>query len=178
MHANAVCPGDTPTPFHVGQAISSGQARISRTKGREIVLTRLGRWADAQEVTYPIRRLAPDEASYVARLVRQWPAYQKLTLDFLLRPATMTCASIPVPSFLQDGENSLGDGNTTAAREGTGMTVWFMRWLQCLRRIHPSFRAEVTTVAGTLGTPTNDPRDNVLRTRERAHALNHGGGID
>jgi hypothetical protein len=27
-------------------------------------------------------------------------------------------------------------------------------------------------------TPTNDHRDNVLPTRERAHALNHGGAID
>jgi hypothetical protein len=34
-------------------------------------------------------------------------------------------------SFIQDGENSLGDGNTIAAWEGTGMAVWFMRWLQC-----------------------------------------------
>jgi hypothetical protein len=39
-------------------------------------------------------------------------------------------ADIPVPSFLQDGENSLGDGNTIAAWEGTGMPVWFGRWLQ------------------------------------------------
>jgi hypothetical protein len=42
------------------------------------------------------------------------------------------------------------------------MAVWFMRWLQC-------------TDAGTAGTPTNDRRDNVLHTRERAHVLNHGG---
>ena len=40
------------------------------------------------------------------------------------------------------------------------MTVWFMRRLQCLLCVE---------------TPTNDRRDNVLRTRELAHALNHGG---
>ena len=59
------------------------------------------------------------------------------------------------------------------------MAVWFMRWLRCL----PSeefalFSAEIATDAGRLGTPTNDRRNNVLRTRERAHALNHGGAID
>jgi hypothetical protein len=32
--------------------------------------------------------------------------------------------------------------------------------------------------AGKMGTPTNDRRDNVLHTRERAHALNYGGTID
>jgi hypothetical protein len=52
------------------------------------------------------------------------PAYPQLALDFLLRPATMTSRQHSGPSFLQDEENSLGDGNTTAAREGTGMAVW------------------------------------------------------
>ena len=32
--------------------------------------------------------------------------------------------------LLQDEENSLGDGNTIAAWEGTGMPVWFERRLQ------------------------------------------------
>jgi hypothetical protein len=40
--------------------------------------------------------------------------------------------SIPVASSLQDGENPHGDGNTTAAREGADMAVWFKRRLQCL----------------------------------------------
>jgi hypothetical protein len=39
------------------------------------------------------------------------------------------------------------------------------------------FYAEVAT-AGRVATSTNDRRDNVLRTRERAHALSHGGSID
>jgi hypothetical protein len=87
-----------------------------------------------------------------------------------------------------------------AIAPGTGMAVWFMRWLQCadtiqtaddiaitigndviapaaLRRIHPVSR-RVATGSGRVGTPTNDRRDNVLRTRERARALNHGGAID
>jgi hypothetical protein len=43
-----------------------------------------------------------------------------------------------------------------------------------LRRIH-LFYVEIATDAGSVETPTNDRRDNVLRTRELAHALNHGG---
>ena len=38
--------------------------------------------------------------------------------------------------------------------------------------------AEIATDAETVGTPTNHRRDNVLRARERAHALNHGDAID
>jgi hypothetical protein len=40
------------------------------------------------------------------------------------------------------------------------------------------FRAEIRTDAARVGTPTNDRRDTALRTRQRAHALNHGGAID
>jgi hypothetical protein len=59
------------------------------------------------------------------------------------------------------------------------MAVWFMRRLQCLLcEEFTLFRADIATDAGSLGTPTNDRRDSVLRTRERAHALNHGGAID
>jgi hypothetical protein len=61
------------------------------------------------------------------------------------------------------------------------MAVWFMRWLQGLPRQGlprddaTLSRAEIATDAET---PTNDRRDNVLLTRERAHALNYGGAID
>jgi len=82
-----------------------------------------------------------------------------------------------------------------AAWEGTDMAIWFMRWLQRADTIQTAdgiaitiapllcdkltlFRAEVATGAGRVGTPANDRRDNVLRTRERARALNHGGAID
>jgi hypothetical protein len=59
------------------------------------------------------------------------------------------------------------------------MGVWFMRWLQCLLSEESTlFRAEIATNAGRLRTPTNDRRDDVMRTRQRAHALNHGGAID
>jgi hypothetical protein len=80
------------------------------------------------------------------------------------------------------------------------MAVWFMRWLHCgdaiqtvdgiaitigndviapaaLRRIHPVSRP-IAAYSGRVGTLANHRRDNVLRTREPAHALNHGGAID
>jgi hypothetical protein len=80
------------------------------------------------------------------------------------------------------------------------MAVWFMRWLHCgdaiqtvdgiartigndvvapaaLRSIHAVSR-EIATDSGRVATLANDCRDNVLRTREPAHALNHGGAID
>ena len=59
------------------------------------------------------------------------------------------------------------------------MAVWLIRrlqWLFCEEFILS--RAEIATDAGSVETPTNDRRDNVLRTRERAHALNHGGVTD
>ncbi len=62
----------------------------------------------------------------------------KVALDFLLRPATMTSRQHSVPSFQKDEENSLGNGNTSAAREGADMAVWFMRRLQYLQCEEPS----------------------------------------
>jgi hypothetical protein len=58
------------------------------------------------------------------------------------------------------------------------MAVWIMRRLQSLlcQGFTPA-RAATATSAGSAGTPTNDRRDNVLRTRKRAHALNRGGAI-
>jgi hypothetical protein len=58
------------------------------------------------------------------------------------------------------------------------MAVWFIRRLQCLFCEEFTLScAEIATDAAGVGTPTNDRRDNVLPTRERAHALNHGGAI-
>jgi hypothetical protein len=56
------------------------------------------------------------------------------------------------------------------------MAIWFARWLQCLlSEEFTLFCAGIAIAAGRVGTPTNDRRDNVLHTRERAHALNHAG---
>jgi hypothetical protein len=58
------------------------------------------------------------------------------------------------------------------------MAGWFMRRLQCLLCEESTLfhvHAEIATDAASLRTPTNDCRNDVLRTRERAYALNHGG---
>jgi hypothetical protein len=53
------------------------------------------------------------------------------------------------------------------------MAVWFMRRLQCLPcEQFTLFHAEIANHAGSVGTPTNDRRNNLLRRREPAHALN------
>ena len=58
------------------------------------------------------------------------------------------------------------------------MAVWFMRRLQCLPcEAFTLFFVEIATHAGSAGTPTNHRRNNVLRTRKPAQALN-GGAID
>jgi hypothetical protein len=46
-----------------------------------------------------------------------------------------------------------------------------------LRRIHPVSR-RIPAFSGRVGTPANDRRHKLLRTRVRAHALNHGGAMD
>jgi hypothetical protein len=58
------------------------------------------------------------------------------------------------------------------------MAVWITPWLQCLLCEEFTLsRAELATDAGSAETPANNRRDSVLRTRERAHALNYGGAI-
>ena len=58
------------------------------------------------------------------------------------------------------------------------MTVRIMPRLQCLRCEEFTLsRAELATDAESAATLANDRRDNVLRTRERAHSLNYGGAI-
>jgi len=58
------------------------------------------------------------------------------------------------------------------------MAVWIIPRLQCLLCEEFTLsRAELASDPGSAETPTNDRRDNVLRTRERAHALNYGGAI-
>jgi hypothetical protein len=62
---------------------------------------------------------------------------------------------------------------------GADMAVWFMRRLRGLPcEQFALFPAEIATAAGSVGIPRNDRRDNLLRTRERAHALDHGGATD
>jgi hypothetical protein len=59
------------------------------------------------------------------------------------------------------------------------MAIWLMRRLQrLLCEQFTLFPTEIATDAGRVGAPTTERRDNVLRTRKRALALNYGGSID
>jgi hypothetical protein len=112
--------------------------------------------------------------------VRQLAGVPKLALDFLRRPARMTARQHGRCQVhnKQDGENSRGNGNTTAAREGIGMALALMRWPQCL--LCEEFALSHVEIAADATRPEksiNDRRDNVLRTQARAHALNCGGAI-
>jgi NAD(P)-dependent dehydrogenase (short-subunit alcohol dehydrogenase family) len=64
IRVNAVCPGPTITPYHLKRAVSRG---ISEAQLRETGAdhTLLKRWAEPQEVAYPILFLACDESSFV-----------------------------------------------------------------------------------------------------------------
>jgi hypothetical protein len=56
------------------------------------------------------------------------------------------------------------------------MAVWFMRWLRCADAIQIVHGIAIAIAKDV--TPRNHRPGNVLRTRERAHALSHGGAID
>jgi 2-hydroxycyclohexanecarboxyl-CoA dehydrogenase len=64
IRVNAVCPGSTWTPWTYGRAQARGMSTEElRAKGAAPCL--LGRWAEPEEVAFPILWLASDEASFV-----------------------------------------------------------------------------------------------------------------
>jgi 2-hydroxycyclohexanecarboxyl-CoA dehydrogenase len=64
IRANAVLPGGTLTPYTVGRAKLRGKTEDQlRSEPKSDSL--FGRWAEPQEIAYPILWLASDEASYV-----------------------------------------------------------------------------------------------------------------
>jgi len=64
VRVNAVCPGSTLTDFHIGRAQAAGKSvEVLKTQRQDTSL--LGRWADPQEIAWPILWLASDEASYI-----------------------------------------------------------------------------------------------------------------
>jgi len=68
-------------------------------------------------------------------------------------------------------------GRAIQTADGIAVTIRNDVTAPLLRQEFTLFRVGIATDAGSWGTPTND-RDNVLHTRQRAHALNHRGAID
>jgi 2-hydroxycyclohexanecarboxyl-CoA dehydrogenase len=64
IRVNAVCPGSTWTPWTYGRAEARGMS-LDDLKARGAVPCLLGRWAEAEEVAYPILWLASGEASFI-----------------------------------------------------------------------------------------------------------------
>jgi meso-butanediol dehydrogenase/(S,S)-butanediol dehydrogenase/diacetyl reductase len=64
VRVNSVCPGGTLTPFHKARFAADGmdQAAIDAIQA-DVTLMR--RWAEVEEIAYPILWLASDEASFV-----------------------------------------------------------------------------------------------------------------
>jgi meso-butanediol dehydrogenase/(S,S)-butanediol dehydrogenase/diacetyl reductase len=64
IRVNAVCPGSTLTPWTVGRAGARGMS-LDELKQRGAVPSLLDRWAEPEEIAYPILWLASNEASFI-----------------------------------------------------------------------------------------------------------------
>jgi hypothetical protein len=110
----------------------------------------------------------------------------KVALDFLLRPATMTSRQHSGTKLYTFWYQALYKTGKTRSATATpllrgrvcDMSVRTMRRLQCLLwEDFTLYRAAIATDSGRAGTPANNRRDKLLRTRQRAHALKHGDAI-
>jgi 2-hydroxycyclohexanecarboxyl-CoA dehydrogenase len=64
IRVNAVCPSSTWTPWTYGRAQARGMS-VDELKAQGAVPSLLGRWAEAEEVAFPILWLASSEASFI-----------------------------------------------------------------------------------------------------------------
>jgi meso-butanediol dehydrogenase/(S,S)-butanediol dehydrogenase/diacetyl reductase len=64
VRANAVCPGSTLTDFHVAKARAAGKSVETLSTERQDT-SLLARWAEPEEIAWPILWLASDEASFI-----------------------------------------------------------------------------------------------------------------
>lgn len=64
IRANAVCPGSTLTAFHRARAQARGQTEAELCAARNDN-SLLARWADPEEIAWPILWLASDEGSFI-----------------------------------------------------------------------------------------------------------------
>jgi meso-butanediol dehydrogenase/(S,S)-butanediol dehydrogenase/diacetyl reductase len=64
VRVNAVCPGSTLTDFHRKRAQAQGRS-VETLRGERQTTSLLRRWAEPDEIAWPILWLASDEASFV-----------------------------------------------------------------------------------------------------------------
>lgn len=64
VRVNAVCPGSTLTEFHVGRAQARGKP-VEELRRERSDTSLLRRWAEPEEIAWPIVWLASDEASFM-----------------------------------------------------------------------------------------------------------------
>lgn len=64
IRVNAVCPSSTWTPWTSGRAQARGMS-VEELKAKGAVPCLLGRWAEAEEIAFPILWLASGEASFI-----------------------------------------------------------------------------------------------------------------
>ena len=64
VRANAVCPGSTLTDFHLAKAKAAGKSVETLSSERQDT-SLLARWANPEEIAWPILWLASDEASFI-----------------------------------------------------------------------------------------------------------------
>jgi 2-hydroxycyclohexanecarboxyl-CoA dehydrogenase len=64
VRVNAVCPGSTLTGYHIARGKAAGKS-LEKVKGERQETSLLGRWAEPEEIAWPILWLASDEASFI-----------------------------------------------------------------------------------------------------------------
>lgn len=64
IRVNVVCPGSTLTDFHVNRTVAAGKS-VEELKTQRQDTSLLGRWAEPDEIAWPILWLASGEASFI-----------------------------------------------------------------------------------------------------------------
>jgi 2-hydroxycyclohexanecarboxyl-CoA dehydrogenase len=64
VRVNAICPGSTLTDFHTKRAGAQGKS-IEQLSSERQATSIMGRWANPEEIAWPILWLASDEASFI-----------------------------------------------------------------------------------------------------------------
>lgn len=64
IRANSVCPGSTLTDFHISRGRAAGKS-VDEIKSERKETSLMGRWADPEEIAWPVIWMISDEASFI-----------------------------------------------------------------------------------------------------------------